>query len=210
MIREVHRGWRRVVAPQHADAAAVSVLIGHDRRDIVRVERARAGDDKRRAPIGVAGGAAVDINLVALRGGWPELTGGVLVARARLAAARAHHDRADLGRIAAVDRVGWIIGVAIEPAIEVASGGDCPAAGDNIQLLIDIIPQAIGPGRRAAVELDAGIVPVLGRDVEPVDMPGFGGGVEHIGPPKAVAVPELALGLIAGWPYHARVLEREI
>src|SRR4051794_37067072 len=74
MVSKIHRRWCIVVAPEHANAAAVLIVVSYERRDIARVKAggdARAGHDKWRAPGCITAGAAVDVNLVPLRVGDP-------------------------------------------------------------------------------------------------------------------------------------------
>lgn len=103
-----------------------------------------------------------------------------------------------------------IVAEAVEPARLHRSGAvavdvEAAARGD---VQVRAVPQAVGLGLRARVEHRAGVDPLLGAEVEPVDVVVAGCGVEDAAPPAAVVEPELALGLLAGRRLHQRAAGR--
>ncbi len=187
-----------LVAPQHADAAAV----GDDRRDVVGAETARAvrREDERRPPAQVVAGRhrGVDVDLRALGPGDPEPPAGVAIHHQGLAG-----DIVDRDGEAGVEDVrarGGVPGVAAQEcglARHCRSAAGSAHVGGDVELAC--IPQDVGAAVGTLVDHHRGEDPGRrgGGPVVTSDAPARGRRVPHDRPPAAGVPPQLALRLLS-------------
>jgi hypothetical protein len=200
--RKVH-GAVGLVAPHDADL----VVEGDNRRDIITGQSGCSAhrQDEGGEPSQIVGGGMGDVDLsptrpIVIGVGDPHRAGGVFV----------HHNRFDRTvrqshRKTGVQGIG--LGscvVAIPPEADAGIAADAGRDGtDDIQM--SAVPQAIGRGRRAAVNQGVGGSPSLECPVEPIDFEVLRSGIEQATPPQAILKPQFALGFLAGGGSRAGV-----
>ena len=108
--------------------------------------------------------------------------------------------RVDRRRVAGVERVllaGLVVAVAEQQA-RVARDGGLGVLGELVRGDEELaaVPEHVGVGVRAPVGEDPGVLPRLGRRVEPEDVEVLADDVPHVGPPHPVVEPQDALGAL--------------
>ena len=195
-----------LVAPEDAHPTLAADREGDDRRDVVvRHHRPGGRHDGRRRPVRVVSAERV-VRVDAVHPadgegpGRPERPGGILGDHQRLAL----DPRSHRGREPAIEGVGvagGVVAVSVEPGLMARPRPGLATVLFHVlrgDVQVRPVPERVGTGARAVVEGRRRPDPRLGAGIEPVDVEVSRRRAPHAGPPGAVVVPELALGLRSG------------